>query len=322
MPFPFWIYLLSRNVHPVAKEDLGLPYALILKLVKGGSEMNLTLRPGTPADAKTCSKICFEAFKAIAEHHNFPPNVPNPEMAIELLSKQFSHPDYYSVVAELDGRIVGSNFLDERSSIVAVGPVSVDPGEQNRSIGRQLMQHLLDRIKERRFPGARLVTEAYHSRSFSLYAKLGFEAREPLAIMQGPPIAKEIPGFSVRRATEGDLDACNQLSRKVHGHDRSGELLDAIKEGIATVVEHDGRISGYATVIAFFGHAVGETNEDLKALIGSTSEFLGPGFILPIRNADLFRWCLAHGLRVIFLSVLMSFGLYNRPRGAFLPSVQ
>jgi predicted N-acetyltransferase YhbS len=284
--------------------------------------MNLTLRPGTPADANTCGEICFEAFKTIAEHHNFPPNLPIPDLAVELLSKQFSHPNYYSVVAELDGRVVGSNFLDERSSIVAIGPVSVDPGEQNRSIGRQLMQHVVDRIIERRFPGGRLVTEAYHSRSFSLYAKLGFEAREPLAIMQGPPIAREIPGFSVRRATQDDLDTCNQLSRNIHGHDRGGELLDAIKEGVATVVEHDGRISGYATLVAFFGHAVGETNEELKALIGSASEFLGPGFILPIRNADLFRWCLTHGLRVVFLSVLMSYGLYNEPEGAFLPSVQ
>lgn len=284
--------------------------------------MNLTLRPGTPEDAKICGEICFEAFKGIAEHHNFPPNVPMPDMAIGLLSKQFSHPNYYSVVAELDGRVVGSNFLDERSSIVAIGPVSVDPSQQNKSIGRQLMQHLLDRISERRFPGARLVTEAYHSRSFSLYAKLGFEVREPLAVMQGPPIAKEISGFSVRRATEDDLDACNRLSRKIHGHDRSGELLDAIRERAATVVEHDGRISGYATLIAFFGHAVGETNEDLKALIGSALEFLGPGFFLPTRNADLFRWCLAHGRRVVFQSVLMSIGLYNEPKGAFLPSVQ
>ena len=113
-----------------------------------------------------------------------------------------------------------------------------------------------------------MVTEVYHNGSFGLYAKLGFEVCEPLAVRPGPPIAKEIPGFSCR-ATEDDLDPCNQLSRRVHSHDRSGELLDAIKERTATVVEHDGRISGYATLIAFFGHAVGETNEDLKALIES-----------------------------------------------------
>jgi len=284
--------------------------------------MNLKLRPGLPEDAKICGKICYAAFKAVAEHHGFPPNLPTPDLAIGVLSKQFSHPKYYSVVAELDGRVVGSNFLDERSSIVAIGPVSVDPSQQNKSIGRQLMQHLLDRIGDKCFPGARLVTEAYHNRSLSLYAKLGFETREPLAIMQGIPIEKGIPGFDVRRATEDDLDFCNQLSRKIHGHDRNGELLDAIKEGAATVVEHDGHITGYATAIAFFGHAIDETNDDLKALIASAKEYLGPGFILPTRNADLFRWCLAHGLRVVFQSVLMSLGLYNEPNGAFLPSVQ
>jgi ribosomal protein S18 acetylase RimI-like enzyme len=116
--------------------------------------MNVTLRLGTVEDAKICGTICYEAFKAIAEHHNLSPTIPSPDVAIGLLSKQLSYPNYYSVVAELDGRVVGSSFLDERSSIVAIGPLTVDPSVHNRSIGRQLMQHVLDRIAERRFSGA------------------------------------------------------------------------------------------------------------------------------------------------------------------------
>jgi hypothetical protein len=38
-----------------------------------------------------------------------------------------SHPGFYSVVAEMDGRIVGSNFLDERSTIAGLGPITVTP---------------------------------------------------------------------------------------------------------------------------------------------------------------------------------------------------
>jgi len=34
--------------------------------------MNLTLRPGTSADAGRCGTICFEAFKAIADRHHSP----------------------------------------------------------------------------------------------------------------------------------------------------------------------------------------------------------------------------------------------------------
>jgi predicted N-acetyltransferase YhbS len=283
--------------------------------------MSITLRQGKPEDAKRCGEICYHAFKIIAEQHNFPPDFPSPELAVAFLSDFLAHPKIYGVVAELDGRIVGSNFVDERSVIAGIGPITVDPTVQNRSVGRGLMQNVLARVAQLRFPGVRLVQAAYHGRSLSLYAKLGFAAREPLSTMQGPPLAMELPGYDVRPATTGDLDVCNQVCRAVHGHDRGGEMLDAIKKGSATVVEHEGRITGYATSIAYFGHAVGETNEELKALIGAAPAFLGPGFLLPTRNAELFRWCLEHGLRVVQPLTLMSVGLYNEPAGAFLPSI-
>ncbi|HQU32058.1 MAG TPA: GNAT family N-acetyltransferase [Candidatus Brocadia sapporoensis] len=285
------------------------------------ARMNITLRPGNAADALSCGAICYEAFKTIARQHNFPPDFPSPAFATEFLSGLLAHPGVYAVIAEFNGRIVGSNFLDERSTVAGIGPITVDPAMQNRTVGRQLMQHILDRAAQRRFPGVRLIQAAYHNRSLSLYTRLGFVAREPLSNLQGEPLAVQIPGYTVRPATEHDLDACNRICVQVHGHDRSGELCDAIRQGTATIVEHGGRITGYATPVAFFGHAVGETNEALKALIGAAPTFPGPGFLLPIRNGELFRWCLDHGLRVVQPMTLMSMGLYNEPAGAFLPSI-
>ncbi len=78
-----------------------------------------------------------------------------------------SHPSFYAVVAELDGRIVGSNFLDERSTIAGLGPITVDPSVQNKRIGRDLMEALLDRAAKRALPGVRLVQAAYHTRSLA-----------------------------------------------------------------------------------------------------------------------------------------------------------
>jgi predicted N-acetyltransferase YhbS len=283
--------------------------------------MSITLRPGTPADAQPCGVICHAAFGAIAAAHNFPSDFPSPEVAAKLLSGLLAHQGFYALVAELDGRVVGSNFIDERSTIAGIGPITVDPAVQNRTIGRHLMQQAMERVAQRRFPGVRLVQAAYHTRTLALYAKLGFIVREPLALMQGPPPSLQIPGYVVRPATDVDLESCNQVCLSVHGHDRGGELLDAIRQRTASVVEHGGRISGYATPIAFFGHAVGETNEDLKALIGAAAVFPDPGFLLPIRNAELFRWCLEHGLRVVQTNTLMSVGLYNTPTSAFLPSI-
>ena len=183
------------------------------------------------------------------------------------------------------------------------------------------MNDVLDRARTRGVPGVRSVQAAYHNRSLSLYAKLGFTVREPLAVLQGKPLGLEITGFKVRQAAERDLDGCTNLCRKVHGHERSHELLDAIKHKSASVVEHDGRITGYATMIGFFGYAVGETNEDIKALIGAATSIAGPGVIVPSRNAELLRWCLNKQMRVVQPLTLMSLDLYNEPSGAFLPSV-
>ncbi|MGH7845342.1 MAG: GNAT family N-acetyltransferase [Candidatus Binatia bacterium] len=283
--------------------------------------MKTTLRAGGRNDAETCGRICYEAFKAVARQHNFPPDFPDPETAVELLSQLFARSDIYSVVAEVDGRVVGSNFLWENAVIAGVGPVTVEPDVQNVAVGRQLMEDVMRRAQERRFGGIRLVQAAYHNRSLSLYTKLGFDARASLSCLQGPAVALDIPGHAVRPANERDLDACNQLCRRVHGHDRGPELLDAIKQETAKVVEHHGCITGYATIVGFFGHAVGESNEDLKALIGAATAFPGPGFLLPSRNGDVLRWCLGNGLRVVQPMTLMSLGLYNEPAGAFLPSV-
>jgi len=282
---------------------------------------SVVIRRATPEDAPVCGQICYTAFHRINTEHGFPPDVPSVEVATGILSQVFAHPRFYCVVAEVDGRVAGSNCLDERSAIMGVGPLTVDPTGQNRGVGRMLMNAVLDRARERGAAGIRLVQAAFHSRSLSLYASLGFSVREPLAVMQGPAIGRQLEGCTVRPARRGDLEECNRVCRLVHGHDRGGSLAEAIDEGAATVTERNGRITAYATAMAFFGHAVAESNVDLHALIAGAESFGGPGILVPLRNAELFRWCLANGLRVVECMTLMTVGLYNEPSGAWLPSI-
>ena len=283
--------------------------------------MDIKLRPGSPEDAEVCGPICFEAFGAIAGQHGFPSDFPDRETGIGLLSMLLRHPGVYSVVAEVNGEVVGSNFLDERSAIAGVGPITIAPDVQDHRVGRVLMEDVLRRAADRNAPGVRLVQVAYHNRSLSLYAKLGFQVRDLLACMQGTPAQGWMDGYRVRKAATTDADACNTICRRVHGHDRAGEVGDAITQGTAVVVEHDDRVTGYATDLGFFSHAVGDGNEELRALIMAAPGFGGPGILVPTTNAALFQWCLERGLRVVQLMTLMSTGLYNRPEGAYLPSI-
>ena len=107
--------------------------------------MSVILRRGTPADAAACGPICFEAFKSIASDHNFPPDFPSAEIATGLMKMLLAHPGVYGVVAERDGKVAGSCFLDERGPIAGIGPITVDPTAQNRSIGRRLMLDVVER---------------------------------------------------------------------------------------------------------------------------------------------------------------------------------
>ena len=279
------------------------------------------MRTMTQADVDDCGRVCYEAFHTIATLHNFPPDFPSTGPARELVAALQSHPDFFSVVAESDDRIVGSNFLDERSPIFAVGPVTVAPDVQDGGVGRCLMQAVLDRSVEREALGVRLVQVAYNIRSMSLYTKLGFATREPLGAILGDPLLKCFRGFDVRGAVAADMAECNRLCSQVHGHDRGGELRDAIAGGSARVVERGGRITSYTTGIGLFGHSVAVGNEDLMALIASAEQISGNGFLVPLRNAELLRWCFEQGLRMVYMLNLMALGFYQEPRGPFLASI-
>ena len=137
----------------------------------------------------------------------------------------------------------------------------------------------------RNFPGVRLVQAAYHCRSLSLYTKLGFDSREPLSVFQGAALNLSVPGCVVRQACDDDLEECARLCIRVHGHDRTGEMRRASagpRRGRRTRGAHHGL---HFRRIAFFGHAVGETNDDLKALIGAAESFGGPGFLCSMMAA-------------------------------------
>jgi hypothetical protein len=58
-------------------------------------------------------------------------------------------------------------------------------------------------------------------------------------------------------------------------------LHQAKDQNIANMIEQNGVIAGYSASIAILGHAVANSNEDLKVRIINTSVILGLGFIVP-----------------------------------------
>lgn len=279
------------------------------------------VRPVQANDIPRCGQIMYLAFKTIAEQHNFPPDFPDADVSTSLLGMLHDAPLFDGFVAEEDGAIAGSIFVSRRSPVGGISVVTIDPRSQNRAIGRQLMHRGMTSLADHGHTRQQLIQAGYHSRSLCLYAKLGFIATDLLSTMTGAPIKAVIPGRVVRPATQGDAAACDALCRQVHGFDRSGEVAGAIAQGIAVVVESDTGISGYTTGVGFTGHAVGATNDDLKALLASVQEFSGPGVLIPTTNGELFKWCLENGLRVTQQLTLMDTRPSGPPNGPYWPGI-
>ncbi len=155
------------------------------------SQAEVTVRIARPEDSSVCGQICYDAFAKLSAKHSFPSDVPDAQTATGIMSALFSSAGFYCVVAESEGRIVGSNCLDERSLIAGIGPITVEPGAQNLGAGRKLMQVVMDRARERNPAGIRLVQAAYHNRSLALYTALGFDVREAAFLRAGTAPRKE-----------------------------------------------------------------------------------------------------------------------------------
>ena len=285
--------------------------------------MEIRIRPAAPQDAEACGRIIYEAFKGISERHNFRPDFPSADAGAQLADLFINDPAVFGVVAEGGGQIVGSNFLSEWDAIRGVGPITIDPQLQARGAGRRLMEAVIER--GRGAAGVRLVQDSFNSASLSLYTSLGFDVKEPLALIEGK-IEGDLPAsFEVRLMRDEDFGAVTELCRKAHGFERTGELRSLAPALTPFVALREGRITAYASAPGFWqlNHAVAEGEGDMQALlIGAGSESGEPlSFLLPTRQAGLFRWCLSKGMRVVKTMTLMAMGEYREPQGSYIPSV-
>jgi GNAT superfamily N-acetyltransferase len=284
----------------------------------------VTVRPTVAADADACGRVMHDAFRGIADAHGFPPDFASVSDAAGLAAVLIADPAVFGVVAEVGGRVVGSNFLAEGDAVRGVGPITVELSHQGGGIGWRLMAAILERAG----PGApvRLVQDAFNTRSVALYASLGFEVKEPLLLLRGAPRVGPPLGSTVRPLLDRDVAACAELCAAVHGGiTRTHELRGARRLFAPVVVERGDRIVGYLTAPGLWlaNHGVAETEEDMRALLaGAAAAGGGPvSLLLPTRQAGLFRWCLGAGMRVVKPMTLMAKGGYGEPRGCWFPSV-
>jgi predicted N-acetyltransferase YhbS len=281
--------------------------------------MPIELRQPQAADVPELGRICYEAFKDISDRHGFPTDFASVEFAqgiVGLLTQQ----EAIHSVAAFDGDAArGSNFLGMFDEVGSIGPISVDVTAQGDGIGRMLMEDALSHAAGSGLDMVRLCQDAFNMRSLALYASLGFDVVEPLALLE---LSDEGPvDANVRPAAQDDIPAMADLCQSVYRVSRRVETEFILSLGFPTYVLDRGRIVGYL-IGGVTGHGVAESDDDLLALLNSVGASVpNAESFITLRNGDLYRKALAAAHRNRKTMNLMAHGRYEEPQGPYCPSV-
>ena len=169
------------------------------------------IRP-EPAHVSELARICYEAFGGLHDRHNVVRDFPDIDFAQMVIGLFVTRPEIFGVAARVNGELAGSNYLSLFDEVSGVGPITVDPAQQGKQVGRNLMQAVLDEAERRGIRQVRLVQEAVNTTSGPLYASLGFDVREPLAFLILKPAAAGDP--AVRPFRPEDFPAIDDLCRR------------------------------------------------------------------------------------------------------------
>lgn len=283
--------------------------------------MAITIERAKPEHAMDLGRIMYEAFAGINTRHGFPPDFPSVEAGQQVMGMICSRPDIYGVAAIENGNPIGSNFIWTADPVAGVGPITIDPGSQQKGIGRKLMQAVIDHATAQGSKMIRLVQDSFNMTSLSLYTSVGFTVQEPLALLNSATCNADTSG--VRPSRPEDLGAMAGLAERNFKVSRRNEIAGSSRAPFPPIVrERNGKVVAYL-IPGFIGHGAAETDEDALALIASTATMPWPGNLsfAPLRQGTLHRKALKAGCRMVKVMQLMSIGPYEQPTGTWMPSV-
>ena len=278
-----------------------------------------------PAEAQHVSelgRICYEAFKDIADSHGFGPDFPSVQVARAVIGMMVEREDCYGVAAIVNGEIAGSNFLAMTDAVAGVGPITVDCAFQGRDLGRALMQDAIEHARRNNIAQVRLLQDSFNTASLSLYGSLGFDVKHPVAEMLLNAAVRADP--SVRPVQDGDIDLLDEICQKNYKTSRRNELTWAVRTALSPVLrERGGKFTGYL-IPGLFGHGVAETPEDAVALATQAARLIPherARSLVPLEDGALFRAFLKAGCRTVKIMNVMAMGPYQAPASVWMPSI-
>lgn len=272
-----------------------------------------TIRDMTKDDVEGVGVVLFDAFTAASERYRYAPRFRTREEALALAWAMFRYPAMDVLVAEAEGRVVGSCGLNLRGSNGGIGPVSIDPGFHGKGTGRELLAAATDRGSSLR--SLRALQESFNPASFVMGYALGYL---PVATVlelhrkggSGPPPE---PCDQIDVLTPADVDELADFDAPRSRFDRRVDLAHFARWGSILVYRSGSRIRGYLSCLAGstgvqLGPLVADGTREAEALFKHAAGLFPERMLracVMARDADLARSLFALRFKVYCLESVM-----------------
>jgi ribosomal protein S18 acetylase RimI-like enzyme len=121
------------------------------------------------------------------------------------------------LVAEADGRVVGTTIITDRGRFGYLSAVMVHPDHRKKGIATKLVTDALDYLRRRKKERAVLHAESTNNTAISVYVKLGFNVFEHsryfMRETDSVRVLEPLSGVKIRESQRGDLDQVYDLAR-------------------------------------------------------------------------------------------------------------
>jgi GNAT superfamily N-acetyltransferase len=214
--------------------------------------MSALVRPMAEGDRSEASRIFCTAFGTFL-------GAPDPEnfwTDRDYVYGRFGAENVASFTAELDGKVVGSNFATRWGSVGFFGPLTTRPDLWDRGIAQPLVRAVCDTFDDWGISHAGLCTFPQSAKHVHLYRKFGFYPRFLTAIMAAPARAAD---SATRRSRYSELSPTDRRAAEAACREVTEALYEGLDLGaeIRTVAAHRlgdtlllrdgaGRLAGFA----------------------------------------------------------------------------
>jgi GNAT superfamily N-acetyltransferase len=290
------------------------------------------------SDLTEVRRICRVAFGTFL-------GLPDPEACFgdkEYVFTRWKANPEAALVAEVDGKLAGSNFLTRWGSFGFFGPLTVSPEFWNQRIAQKLLEPTVELFDEWGLRETGLFTFAHSPKHVALYQKFGFWPRFLTALMSKTLIGRGEPwiqysGLVEEAARARALRACRELTDSIYeGLDVTSEIRAVQDQNLGDTVllwEGGDSIDGFAVChcgpnteaghdTCYLKFAAARSDKEFARLLEECEAFASAGGLhrleagMNLGRSQAYRQMLQQGFRTDMQGVAMhrpDAAGYNRP---------